>query len=101
VVLASTGCPLGIDSDNEFRTEPAITLEPGDLVFLFTDGIVKAASQDRKRFGLERALGIARAHQQEMPDEILDALFDAVSDFSGNHLQDDITAVILKTESIT
>jgi serine phosphatase RsbU (regulator of sigma subunit) len=59
---------------------------------------VEAASQDRERFGLERTLGIVRAHRHETPDAILDALFDAVCDFCGHRLQDDITAVILKAE---
>ena len=99
--LASTGCPLGIDSANEFPTGPPTTLEPGELVLLFTDGIVEAASPDRKVFGLERTLGIVRAHQHETPEEILDALFGAVSDFSGHQLQDDLTAVILMAEGVT
>jgi len=98
--LASTGVPLGIDSANEFPTGPPTTLEPGELVLLFTDGIVEAASLDGEQFGLERTLGIVRAHQQETPDAILDALFHAVGDFSGHQLQDDLTAVILMAEGI-
>ena len=90
----------GIDSASEFPTGPPTTVEPGDLAFLFTDGIVEAASPDGSLFGLERTLGIVRAHQQETPDAILDALFDAVGDFSGHQLQDDITAVILKGEGV-
>jgi serine phosphatase RsbU (regulator of sigma subunit) len=99
-VLASTGTPLGIDSANGFPAGPPTTLEPGELVFLFTDGIVEAASPDGKLFGLERTLGIVRAHQHETPEAILDALFGGVSDFSGHHLHDDITAVILKAEGV-
>jgi PAS domain S-box-containing protein len=99
-VLAGTGGPLGIDPAGEFPTGPPATLEPGGLVFLFTDGIVEAASPDGQPFGLERTLGIVRAHQHETPDAILDALFDGVSHFSGHHLQDDITAVILKAEGV-
>jgi stage II sporulation SpoE-like protein/GAF domain-containing protein len=99
-VLASTGCPLGIDPANEFPTGPATALEPGELVLLFTDGIVEATSPDRKLFGLERTLGIVRGHQGEAPEAILDALFHAVGDFSGHLLHDDITAVIIKAEGI-
>jgi serine phosphatase RsbU (regulator of sigma subunit)/putative methionine-R-sulfoxide reductase with GAF domain len=99
-VLASTGCPLGIDPASEFPTGPATTLEPGDLVLLFTDGIVEAMSPEGKQFGVERTLGIVRAHQREAPEAILDALFHAVGDFSGHPLHDDITAVILKAEGV-
>jgi sigma-B regulation protein RsbU (phosphoserine phosphatase) len=97
-ILASTGAPLGIDSANEFPTGPPIALEPGELLLLFTDGIVEAASTEGQRFGLGRTLDIVRAHQHEAPDAILDALFHAVEDFSGHSLQDDITAVIIKAE---
>jgi sigma-B regulation protein RsbU (phosphoserine phosphatase) len=98
-VLASTGCPLGIDPASEFPTGPTTTLEPGELLLLFTDGIDEAVSPDGKQFGLERTLDIVRAHRQGAPEAILDALFHSVEDFSGHQLQDDITAVILKAEA--
>jgi sigma-B regulation protein RsbU (phosphoserine phosphatase) len=97
-VLASTGCPLGIDPAAEFPTGPTTTLEPGELLLLFTDGIIEAASADGEQFGLERTLAIVRAHQREVPDSILDALFHAVGDFCGHQPHDDITAVIVKAE---
>ncbi len=100
-VLASTGGLLGIDSASEFPTGPALTLEPGELVFLYTDGIVEAGSSAGNPFGLECTLGIVRKHQQETPDEILEALFDAVVDFSEHRIEDDLTAVIIKAEGVS
>jgi sigma-B regulation protein RsbU (phosphoserine phosphatase) len=97
-VLTSLDLPLGIMSTDQFSTGPTIPLDSGDLVFLFTDGIIEAQSSDDDHFGLERALDLVRRHQQESPDEILEALFGAVSDFSGHRLQDDLTAVIIKVE---
>jgi sigma-B regulation protein RsbU (phosphoserine phosphatase) len=99
-VLASTGCPLGLDLANEFPTGPPTTLEPGELLVLFTDGIDEAVSPARELFGVERLLGLVRAHQREAPEAILDALFHAVGDFSGHPLHDDITAVIVKAEGV-
>ena len=98
--LASESLPIGIDSASDHPTGPAVFLEPGDLIFLFTDGIVEAASTDERRFGLERTLDIVRAHQHESPDEILEALLQAVSDFSEGHLQDDVTAVVIQVEDV-
>jgi sigma-B regulation protein RsbU (phosphoserine phosphatase) len=66
-MLASTGLPLGIDSAHEFPAGPALTLGPGDLVFLFTDGLVEAASPDGKLFGVERTLEIVREHRHQTP----------------------------------
>ena len=98
--LASMGIPIGIDSTSEYSTGPTTPLEPGDLVFLFTDGIVEAASPDRRRFGLERTLSIVRSHQQGSPDEILEALFAAINELSEGHLQDDLTAVVIQVKNV-
>jgi serine phosphatase RsbU (regulator of sigma subunit)/putative methionine-R-sulfoxide reductase with GAF domain len=99
-VLASTDCPLGVNPASAFPTGPPTTLEPGELLLLFTDGIVEARSPDREPFGVERMLAVVRAQQQEAPEAILDALFHAVGDFSGQQLHDDCTAVILKAEAV-
>ena len=99
-VLHATGLPLGINSEEKYPVPPALSLQPGELVVLLTDGIVEAASSDGKSFGLERTLGIVRAHHQETPDEILEALFDALRDFCANKFQDDVTAVIIKAEGV-
>jgi sigma-B regulation protein RsbU (phosphoserine phosphatase) len=99
-VLASTGLPLRIEPASEFPTGPPTTLEPGELLVLFTDGIDEAVSPAGGQFGLERTLGLVGAHRQEAPDAILGALFHAVGDFSGQQLHDDITAVILKAEGV-
>jgi serine phosphatase RsbU (regulator of sigma subunit) len=99
-VLAGSDIPLGIEPARVFQESPAVPVERGDLVLLFTDGIVEAASPDGKLFGVERTLGLVRAHQQETPEAIVDALFHAVGAFSGHPLHDDITAVILKAEAV-
>jgi len=99
-VLSSTGLPLGIYPTGEFPVPPVITLQPGDLVFLFTDGIVEAASPEGNLFGLDRTLANVRAHQHETPDRILEALFNAVEDFSEHRRQDDLTAVVIKADDV-
>jgi serine phosphatase RsbU (regulator of sigma subunit)/putative methionine-R-sulfoxide reductase with GAF domain len=97
-VLRSTGLPLGIDPAEVFRVSPAIPLEPGNLVLLFTDGIVEAASPAGEQFGPARVLEVVRAHLHRSPEEILEALFGAVGDFSGHSFHDDRTAVIIRAE---
>jgi serine phosphatase RsbU (regulator of sigma subunit) len=99
-VLPSTGLPLGIYPAGEFPVSPAIPLQPGDLILLFTDGIVEAASPDGRLFGLERMLVNVRAHQHKTPDDILQALFNAVEAFSEHRHQDDLTAVVIKAEDV-
>ena len=99
-VLHSTGMPLGLDPTAEFPAAPAVTLLPGDLLFLFTDGITEAFSPQDAPFGIERALNVVRGHQHENPEMIVQGLFCAVTAFSDGQAQlDDITAVISKVEA--
>ena len=99
VVLPSTGLPLGIDPASKFSAS-TVSLEPGDLVLLITDGITEAASPDNGLFGMERTLRLVRQHQQQTPGEILTALFAAVNDYCNNNCLDDLTAVIIKVEGV-
>src|SRR5262249_41214360 len=94
-VLHSTGPPLGVDPAGGFWPPGALILGPGELIFLFTDGVVEAFSADGTPFGLERALDLVRAHRRETPGEIVEALFHAVREFSGDIQTDDMTAVII------
>jgi sigma-B regulation protein RsbU (phosphoserine phosphatase) len=95
-VLHSTGLPAGIDQTSEFAIGPTLTLEPGELVFLYSDGVVEAASPGGPLFGLKRTLDVIRTHQDKRPEEILEILFHTVNQFSQRHPQDDATAVIIK-----
>jgi sigma-B regulation protein RsbU (phosphoserine phosphatase) len=99
-VLCGEGLPLGVDSDGKFPVSPAVTLEPGDLLFLYTDGITEACSSPEcGLFGIDRALSIVAEHRLETPARILDVLFRAVSDFCEPKGQiDDATAIIIKVE---
>jgi serine phosphatase RsbU (regulator of sigma subunit)/putative methionine-R-sulfoxide reductase with GAF domain len=97
-VLAGTGGLVGIDQAGEFSAGPTIKLEPGELVFLYTDGVVEAMSRDGRLFGVERTLNVVRAHRHKTPDEIVDKLFEAVSAYSEGNIHDDLTAVVLKAE---
>jgi phosphoserine phosphatase RsbU/P len=100
LVLQSTDIPLGLDLTTEFPAAPVITLLPGDLLLLFTDGVTETFSPGDSLFGIERTLDVVRAHRHKSPAEIVQALFGAFADFSGNHAPlDDITAVIIKVEA--
>jgi sigma-B regulation protein RsbU (phosphoserine phosphatase) len=45
--------PLGVIDDAEF-TEASVTLEPGDAVVYYTDGITEAFNPKREQFGVDR-----------------------------------------------
>jgi hypothetical protein len=77
---ASTGLPLGVDLSSEFPASSEVALELGDLIVLYTDGIVETFSPEGNLFTSERLLASIRQHRERSPDEILDALFHAATD---------------------
>jgi serine phosphatase RsbU (regulator of sigma subunit) len=94
--LHSTGLPLGLDPTATFPEGAALTLEPGDLVLLLSDGIVEARSSDGPLFGMDRVLECVRVHRGATSGEIVAALFDEVRAFSHDLQFDDMTAVVIR-----
>jgi serine phosphatase RsbU (regulator of sigma subunit) len=100
-VLPSTAMPLGIEEASEYPVSAPVPLHPGDLVALFTDGIVEAHSPQGQLFGVERMLDVVRAYQHSCPSALLEALFRTVARFRGLRVQhDDMTAVVIKVEPL-
>jgi PAS domain S-box-containing protein len=96
-VLESTALPLGLEEEDNFPAGPVAILQPGDLVFLLTDGVAETTSSDGTFFDPQGALEVVRAHRHEGPQEIIESLFRALRDFSGDAVAlDDITAVVIK-----
>src|SRR5262249_13204072 len=52
-LLDSTGPPLGIMPEATFPAGPALTLGPGEIALLLTDGILEACSPGGDLFGKE------------------------------------------------
>jgi sigma-B regulation protein RsbU (phosphoserine phosphatase) len=99
-VLNSSGLPLGIDRTCEYPTSPRVSLSGGDLVLLFSDGLVEACSPGGLQFGVQRLLDVIRLRLHEPPAAIVDSVLHAVSVFSRPSAQlDDMTAVVLKVKS--
>jgi sigma-B regulation protein RsbU (phosphoserine phosphatase) len=72
-------------------------LEPGDLLFAYTDGITEAEDGDGRPFGLESCQRLLQTlHQRPLP-EILDAIRGDLHRFNGGaDLEDDCTLLLLR-----
>lgn len=94
--LRADGIVLGIVSQPRFE-QRSLTLEPGDVVLFYTDGVTEAMNPQRELFGDERLADILRAHHANTPSEIINAVIAAVTAFAHDQSQsDDITMVVLK-----
>ncbi len=95
--LGATGVPLGLLTGSRY-TEREVTVEPGDLLCVYSDGITEAESVTDDEFGTERLIELLRAHHDDAPlDELLESIQSAVGDFSqGRPQYDDQTLLLLR-----
>ncbi|MGW1162941.1 PP2C family protein-serine/threonine phosphatase [Streptomyces sp. NPDC002519] len=74
------------------------TLEPGDHVLLYTDGVVEARDADGVEFGLDRFTDfvIRCSAAGQRPAEALRLLIHAILDHQRNRLRDDVTILLFE-----
>ncbi len=85
----------GIDSAR--YKEYNLQLQPGDKLFLYTDGVPEATDKEEEMFGTDRMLNALNKHQGDTPDEILMNMHKAVDAFvDGAEQFDDLTMLCLE-----
>jgi sigma-B regulation protein RsbU (phosphoserine phosphatase) len=93
--LPSTGVPLGLIRGAAFESVVVAGLEDGDIVALFTDGIVESVDDDAY-YGPERALAALRRHSHESASDIVHHLCESAQAFARGPQTDDMTVVVCK-----
>ena len=97
--LESTTFPLGISTDASFVTGDPILLTPGDMIVLFSDGVLEAMCPEGDFFGTERALEVFRTNRMKPAREIAEGLYQAACRYAlPGKLMDDVTATVIKVE---
>ncbi len=90
------GLPSGLFAGAQYDAYSA-QLEPGEAVLFCTDGITEARNAHDDEFGLERVLAVCEEWTGTDAEGLLDNLFAAVDDFTGDDPpHDDMTAIVLK-----
>lgn len=96
VLDEGVGPPLGVLAGTPY-TASLHMLEKGQVVVLYTDGVVEAQAADRSFFGMER-LEETLAQAGGPPRAVCERILDAVETFVGGHAQhDDLTLVTFGT----
>ena len=94
--LDAGGLPLGIKSDAPYQTG-TVTLEAGDWLVVFTDGVVEAVNQPGIEYGEERLISILNAGAEIAPVKMLSRIMVDLDVFVGaTPQQDDITGLVIK-----
>jgi sigma-B regulation protein RsbU (phosphoserine phosphatase) len=95
--LSEGGLLLGAMESLAPYESKEVTLEPGDLVVCFTDGVNEAQSDDmEEEFGMDRLQDVIRKHRNDRASDIRDEIINSVNHFAGGHQFDDLTLVIFK-----
>ena len=94
--LAAGGLPLGIMADADFR-EGRTTLNPGDVLVIYSDGVSEAVSPTGEEFGPTRLYEAVARNLDASAAGIRDRIESALTKFAqGTPAGDDITMVIVK-----
>jgi sigma-B regulation protein RsbU (phosphoserine phosphatase) len=81
-------------------TEQSLTLEQGDLLVLYTDGISEAMTHADEEWGEERMIEAALKVRELSADAVLRAMFAAADAFTAGAPQhDDMTLLVLKLDA--
>ena len=78
-------------------TDYEFQLEPGDKLFVYTDGVPEATNSKNEMFGTDRMLAALNADKDASPEQLLKGVRKAVSDFTaGAEPFDDLTMLGLE-----
>lgn len=89
-----TGPLFGIEhAEHVVRT---YTVEPGDLIVAYTDGVIEARSGAGEQLGETTLHRVVRMYRDRPTDEIAAACVDAAVQHAGTRLDDDALVVVLR-----
>lgn len=99
--LKGSGIALGVSDGVRYSENRKSGLLNGQIIAIGTDGIWEAFNTAGEMFGKERYQDIIRTHADKSADQILDAVYRELNDFTlGRKSDDDITLVIAKISDL-
>ncbi|MGC8794414.1 MAG: PP2C family protein-serine/threonine phosphatase [Bryobacteraceae bacterium] len=95
-VLEDGGPLLGVLKNPDYR-QGCIRLRPGDLLVIYSDGVVEAQDASGADFGQERLRAAVLENVERPCSEIRDEILRRVQEFIGrNEAQDDLTLAVVR-----
>ncbi len=94
--LHKGGMALAVMENNTY-IDNTITLQPGDALFLYTDGVTEQFAPDGEMFGDERMIEVVEENMGESVEELHRSLNQALIDFrEGQPSSDDVTMLSIR-----
>jgi sigma-B regulation protein RsbU (phosphoserine phosphatase) len=102
--IATPGTWLGAMPEvDRFMVDSRFELQGGDLVALYSDGLIQAMDRAGEQWGLERLCALLSVHRERPVTEIRDRVLDDVLRFTGapaRPLEDDVTLLLLRYRGV-
>jgi sigma-B regulation protein RsbU (phosphoserine phosphatase) len=96
--LKKGGIMLGMLTDIEFETD-TVSLAPGDLLIIYSDGITEAFNAADEDFGEERLMDVLMKHRITPVQQLMEEILSHVRAFMGNAPQsDDMSLLIVRRD---
>ena len=97
--LSRTGIGLGIRANSTF-TERQVTLAPGSLLVLYSDGLEESFNENQEIYGVDRIIQTLQTNKENTPRQITAKLLKEIDTFAGSEPQaDDLTLIIAQSQS--
>ncbi len=94
------GFPVGITPFCDYR-EGFVTLEPGDVLVIYSDGVTESVNEEGEEFGESRLIDIVQKHRNRTAAGLRDRIDEALQKFVGRAKSvDDLTLVIVKRKGL-
>lgn len=91
-----TNIPLAIDEDANY-IQQSVTLDKGDRILLYTDGLLETTSKNKDPFGMDRLQESLKQHSTKAIDLLRDEVINALCKHAGGKLEhDDVTLLLLE-----
>jgi sigma-B regulation protein RsbU (phosphoserine phosphatase) len=94
--LKPTGPAIGLTQNAQFKSKE-LRYQPGDLLLLYTDGLVEARNPGDEEFGKERVTAYVKEHLHQPVNLFLTGLRETAKKFAGK-FDDDVTLMVIKIQ---
>ena len=95
--LRAGGLPVGMFPNSSYE-QGLVQLKPGDLVMGYTDGVIEAENPAGNEWGVAGLRKAVAERDAQRTDDIVQAIFTAMDDFSRGHQTDDATVVVVRVD---
>jgi serine phosphatase RsbU (regulator of sigma subunit) len=94
-LLTATGPLFGAFENVSFANSGAF-IDEGEVLFLYTDGLIEARDPEGEQFGEERMLAAIKDVRPLDADTVCRAALDSVMAFTGGRLSDDLATLVIR-----